>query len=67
MLSLAIGSLSLNTPVSRIGATKMVATSAGKEFCYGLPGAIAPAGEFDPLGFSQDVDELEMKRASTWS
>merc|ERR1719502_2392836 len=31
-------------------------------FCYGLPGAIAPAGEFDPAGFSRDVDELEMNR-----
>ena len=28
----------------------------------GLPGAIAPAGEFDPLGFSQNVDQLEMNR-----
>ena len=28
----------------------------------GLPGAIAPAGEFDPLGFSANVDELEMNR-----
>merc|ERR1711939_1028386 len=36
--------------------------SKAKEFCYGLPGAIAPAGEFDPLGFSQNVDELEMNR-----
>merc|ERR1719421_631621 len=33
-----------------------------KAFCYGLPGAIAPAGEFDPLGFSADIDELEMNR-----
>jgi hypothetical protein len=33
-----------------------------KPFCYGLPGAIAPAGEFDPLGFSANVDELEMMR-----
>merc|ERR1719502_2594684 len=31
-------------------------------FCYGLPGAIAPAGEFDPAGFSRGVDELEMNR-----
>ena len=28
----------------------------------GLPGAIAPAGEFDPLGFSENVDQLEMNR-----
>ena len=31
-------------------------------FCYGLPGAIAPAGEFDPAGFARDVDVLEMNR-----
>merc|ERR1719450_1538876 len=60
-LSFSIGSLSLNTPLSRVGNSKMVATSA-KEFCYGLPGAIAPAGEFDPLGFSANVDQLEMNR-----
>jgi hypothetical protein len=33
-----------------------------KKFCYGLPGAIAPVGEFDPLGFSRDIDQLEMNR-----
>ena len=26
----------------------------------GLPGAIAPAGEFDPAGFARNVDQLEM-------
>merc|ERR1719269_400763 len=62
-LTFAIGSLSLNTPVSRVSNSKMVATGISKkDFCYGLPGAIAPAGEFDPLGFSADVDELEMNR-----
>ena len=30
--------------------------------CAGLPGAIAPVGEFDPIGFSRNVDELEMNR-----
>merc|ERR1719454_520334 len=49
----------LNT---RAGPSMMIATEAKKQFCYGLPGAIAPAGEFDPLGFSADVDELEMNR-----
>ena len=28
----------------------------------GLPGAIAPAGEFDPAGFARNVDQLEMNR-----
>merc|ERR1719454_520005 len=49
----------LNT---RAGPSMMIATEAKKQFCYGLPGAIAPAGEFDPLGFSEGVDELEMNR-----
>jgi len=31
-------------------------------FCYGLPGAIAPVGEFDPLGFSKGADVLEVNR-----
>merc|ERR1719174_1882260 len=62
-LSLAHSALlGFNTPAPR-AVSKMVATSTGKtEFCYGLPGAIAPAGEFDPLGFAAKVDELEMNR-----
>jgi hypothetical protein len=31
-------------------------------FCGGLPGSIAPLGEFDPLGFSEGKDDLEIKR-----
>merc|ERR1719426_342984 len=53
--------LGLNQPVSRATTSKMVASSKAP-FAYGLPGAIAPAGEFDPLGFSLNVDELEMNR-----
>ena len=34
----------------------------GRPFCKGLPGAISPLGEFDPLGFSKDVDVLEVNR-----
>merc|ERR1719420_910315 len=51
---------------SSVGFTPMRATAprmaVEKPFCYGLSGAIAPAGEFDPLGFSADVDELEKNR-----
>ena len=32
------------------------------DFCYGLPGAIAPVGAFDPLGFTKDADVLEVNR-----
>ena len=30
--------------------------------CYGLPGAIAPLGFFDPLGFTKDKELNEVKR-----
>ena len=30
--------------------------------CYGLPGAIAPTGFFDPLGFTKDADLNTVKR-----
>merc|ERR1712226_1709885 len=30
------------------------------DFCYGLPGALAPMGEFDPLGFSKDKSKLQV-------
>jgi len=30
--------------------------------CYGLPGALAPLGFFDPLGFSKDADLNTVKR-----
>jgi len=30
--------------------------------CFGLPGAIAPLGFFDPLGFTKDMELLGVKR-----
>jgi len=32
----------------RVANIKATVASANSDFCYGLPGAIAPAGEFDP-------------------
>ena len=32
------------------------------KFCYGLPGSLAPAGEFDPLGFAAGADLDTIKR-----
>jgi len=32
------------------------------KFCYGLPGALDPVGEFDPLGLSSELSLEEMKR-----
>ena len=31
-------------------------------FCNGLPGAISPLGDFDPLGFAADKDAVEVNR-----
>ena len=33
-----------------------------QEFCFGLPGAIAPAGEFDPAGLLRDRSKAEVYR-----
>lgn len=32
------------------------------KFCYGLPGALDPVGEFDPLGLASELSLEEMKR-----
>lgn len=37
-------------------------TADPSKFCAGLPGAIAPLGEFDPLGFTKDLPVQEIKR-----
>ena len=37
-------------------------TADPSKFCAGLPGALAPVGEFDPLGLSKDLSLQEIKR-----
>ena len=37
-------------------------TADPKKFCAGLPGALDPLGEFDPLGFTKDLSVQEVKR-----
>merc|ERR1719324_2067008 len=37
-------------------------TPDANAFCYGLPGALAPMGDFDPLELSKDLDLTEVKR-----
>merc|ERR1719197_1910821 len=55
--------LALQSPIgSRVGNSKMVATSVKTEFCYGLPGAIAPAGEFDPANLLEGASQEEVMR-----
>jgi len=68
MLSICSASISFSGPAaalapSRSSAISMVASPRGTEqFCYGLPGALEPVGEFDPLGFTKDADVLEVNR-----
>ena len=38
------------------------ANETQQEFCFGLPGAIAPAGEFDPAGLLRDRSKAEVYR-----
>lgn len=37
-------------------------TADPDKFCAGLPGAVAPLGDFDPLGFTKDLPVQEIKR-----
>jgi len=37
-------------------------TADESKFCAGLPGALAPVGEFDPLNFLEDLPVQEIKR-----
>ena len=37
-------------------------TADPEAFCAGLPGAVAPMGNFDPLGFTKDLSVEEIKR-----
>merc|ERR1712232_643869 len=37
-------------------------TADPEAFCAGLPGAVAPFGNFDPLGFTKDLSVEEIKR-----
>merc|ERR1719420_1702163 len=50
-------------PKSR-ATTKLTVTAddAKAEFCYGLPGAIAPAGEFDPANLLEGASKAEVYR-----
>merc|ERR1712127_428958 len=48
-------------PVPAVAAINGWVADASKP-CYGLPGAIAPLGLFDPLGFTKDMDLNGVKR-----
>lgn len=57
LLALA-GSATAFTPVS----TKARSSGMQMSFAEELPGALAPVGFFDPLGFAEKADENTMKR-----
>merc|ERR1719238_1135006 len=65
MLSLAAPAF--NAPISRTTTPSMVAINNAKsEFCYGLPGAIAPAGEFDPANGGPAIEQIPQLPAWLW-
>merc|ERR1719297_126117 len=37
-------------------------TADPSKFCAGLPGALSPLGEFDPVGFTKGLPVQEIKR-----
>jgi len=54
------------TAVPKVNPTMMFSRSAQPapvpKFAYGLPGNIAPAGDFDPLNFLEGKEEIEVYR-----
>merc|ERR1719164_33169 len=70
MLSLAVNNIAF-TPIARAGVPKMAvetglkpaaSKAAQSEFCYGLPGNIAPAGNFDPANLLEGTSKEEVYR-----
>lgn len=56
-----------NTRSSSVETTSLAASLNGwtpdsSKFCYGLPGSLAPVGEFDPLGLSAGAPLDKIKR-----
>merc|ERR1719240_148617 len=65
MLSLASAptlAMANPTPRPRAAVKATVAMGGASEFCYGLPGAIAPAGEFDPANLLDGLDKDTVMR-----
>jgi len=67
VLALCLGSVSAFAPVQHQAHSSALNSKNGwtvdeKAFCFGLPGALAPVGPFDPLGLSNDLKLDELKR-----
>jgi len=58
MISLVAFNVGFNAPV-RAPVPQMKAASS--EFCYGLPGALPPVGNFDPLNLLKDKSFEQVK------
>jgi len=65
LAAVSFASTSFSAPslarAGRASDAKMVAVEK-TEFCYGLPGAIAPAGEFDPANLLEGTPKSEVYR-----
>jgi hypothetical protein len=67
-LSLAlVGAATAFAPTPKVATTTALNSLNGwkadeKKFCYGLPGSLAPVGEFDPLGFATNADVGTIKK-----
>jgi hypothetical protein len=57
---MAISPLPAGTQTSDVPA--VMAVNAKNEFCYGLPGAMSPLGDWDPAGFSSGKSKLDVYR-----
>jgi hypothetical protein len=59
-LSIAAATLALTSSASALTLNGW--SPDATKFCYGLPGSLAPVGEFDPLGLAKDQDLNVIKR-----
>merc|ERR1719274_399900 len=62
MLSLVVAATALKAPVRSNTPKMQGAAVASKAFCYGLPGNIAPAGNFDPANLLEGASQAEVYR-----
>uniref|UniRef100_A0A6U6J522 Uncharacterized protein n=1 Tax=Odontella aurita TaxID=265563 RepID=A0A6U6J522_9STRA len=70
-MKIAIAALIAGTAAAFAPAPKAAKTTAlnlngwvadESKFCYGLPGALPPVGDFDPLGFTKNADLGQIKK-----
>jgi len=74
LLSACYSAAAFSPSASTLSSSKLLASKANdlptingwtpdeSKFCAGLPGALAPVGEFDPLGLSDGLSINELKR-----